>query len=214
MHPLQTKLLAVFRSRPDTPANLRQLGLALGGAHPQTIKYHLQRLEQRGLIQRHGDGTVTLVSARRSPHATLLTIPIVGSANCGPALQIAEEEIEGYLQVSPTLVGRRRGLFAIRAVGDSMNRANIGGNSIDDGDFVLIDPRQRTPKNGDYILFVADGLANLKRFRHDAKQRQIVLLSESTRDYPPIYLHSTDFSRAFVSGTVVRVMKQPASEND
>lgn len=217
MHELQAKLLALFRSRPDTPVNLRQLGLLLGGQHPQNIKYHLQRLAQKGLIQWRDDGTVAPVSTRRSGAAVgrrrgasqLIAIPIVGAANCGPARAIAEEQIEGYLQVSPTLVNRRWDLFAIRAVGDSMNRANIGGNPIDDGDFVLIDPRRRTPKDGDYILFVADGLANIKRFQYDAKDRQILLLSESTREYPPIYLHPEDLSRALVNGTVVRVMKQP-----
>lgn len=209
MHALQSKLLALFRSRPDTAVNLRQLGLALGGEHPQNIKYHLQRLAQKGLLQLRDDGTVALASARRSAQSPLIAIPIVGAANCGPARTIADEQIEGYLQVSPTLIGRRRNLFAIRAVGDSMNRANVGGETIDDGDFVLIDPRQRTPKNGDYVLFVADGLANIKRFRREPQRQQLMLLSESTHDYPPIYIHPDDLSHALVNGTVVRVMKKP-----
>lgn len=220
MHELQSKLLALFRARPDTPVNLRQLGLRLGGQHPQNIKYHLQRLVQKGLMQWRDDGTVVPVSARRSGAAVgrrraasqLIAIPIVGAACCGPARAIAEEQIVGYLQVSPTLVNRRRDLFAIRAVGDSMNRADIGGHTIDDGDFVLIDPQRRNPKDGDFILFVADGLANIKRFRRDAKRQQLLLLSESSREYPPIYFHPADFSRALVNGTVLRVMKRPGEE--
>ncbi len=211
MHELQTKLLALIRARPSTPVNLRQLGLLLGGAHPQNIKYHLQRLVQKGLIHWRDDGSAAPVSAR-SAHSPLIAIPILGAASCGPAMAIAEEQIEGYLQVSPTLVGRRRDLFAIRAVGDSMNRADIGGNTIDDGDFVLIDPRPRTPKNGDYVLFVADGLANIKRFRRDPTQPHFLLVSESTRNYPPIYIHPDDFSQVVVNGKVVRVMKTPKKE--
>ncbi len=212
MHELQSRLLAFFRSHPTTHVNLRQLGLKMGGEHAQNIKYHLQRLEQNGLIQLRADGSVFLMSAQNA-HAHLIAIPIVGAASCGVATAIAEENIEGYLQVSPSMIGRRRDLFAIRAVGDSMNRANIGGHTIDDGDFVLIDHRQRTPKNGDYVLFVANGLANIKRFTRNTRHEPIILISESTREYPPIYIHPSDYSDTMVNGHVLQVIKKPEKKS-
>ena len=64
-------------------------------------------------------------------HTELLSIPIVGTANCGPATLFAEQNFEGILRVSGRLIGRSRpdGLYAVRADGASMNRAQIGGRT-------------------------------------------------------------------------------------
>ena len=45
---------------------------------------------------------------------------------------------------------------------------------------MLIDSEDRDPKNGDYVLSIIDGCANLKKFREDDKTGQITLQSEST----------------------------------
>jgi SOS-response transcriptional repressor LexA len=140
----------------------------------------------------------------------LFSIPIIGTANCGPATVFAEQNFEGFLRTSGTLVGRRSpdGLYAVRADGMSMNRTAINGKRLEDGDFAIVDSAQRDARTGDVVLAVIDNKATIKRFIDDRKNGQIVLTADSSRDYAPIYLHpSDDFS---ISGKVVAVMKKPS----
>lgn len=136
------------------------------------------------------------------------SIPIVGAANCGPATVFADERIEGYLKVSTKLLPKKNSsLFALVADGPSMNRAVIhDGDTIEDGDFVVVDSEYKSPKNGDVVVAVIDGMATIKRYKEDRKNDRIILEAESTENYLPIFLHeSDDFS---VSGKVIGVIKK------
>lgn len=97
-----------------------------------------------------------------------------------------------------------KNLFAVKASGDSMNKANIDGEVIENGDYVVISKGSISIKNGDYVLSIIDDKANIKRFFRD-KNGNIVLISESTREYPPIYITPED-SSYIVNGKVVKVI--------
>lgn len=74
-----------------------------------------------------------------------------------------------------------------------MNSASIKGNPVNDGDYVIARKKSNyLPSNGDYVISIIGGAANLKKFRKDAKNRQIVLESESTEDLPPIVISEED----------------------
>jgi len=85
-----------------------------------------------------------------------MDFPIVGTANCGPATIFAEENFQGFLRVSSKLIGRSKptGLYAIKADGSSMNRAEVNGKRIEDGDLVIIDKESQNPSTGDVILAI------------------------------------------------------------
>ncbi len=87
-----------------------------------------------------------------------------------------------------------------------MNRAKVAGKNIEDGDLVIVDPRQKEPRNGDYVLSIIDNVGNIKKFFRDTKNKLVMLLSESTEDYPPIYISPRE--DYFVSGKVVYVIKK------
>jgi SOS-response transcriptional repressor LexA len=136
----------------------------------------------------------------------VFNLPIMGMANCGPAMMVAEQKVEGYIQVSPKIIGRKNseGLFAIRAVGNSLNKAEkVKGGPIKDGDYVIVDSTKRDPDNGEYVLSVIGGVANLKRFYKDSKSKIIKLMSESTAKIPPICIHFDDFEDYMVNGVVL-----------
>lgn len=215
MHELQQKLLKLSREKNLGRYTLRQIGEMVGDNSPQKIKHHLQQLEKRGLIkidrlkgiiEKAEPGRISGLLTK----ARLLSIPILGAANAGPARFFAEQNVEGYLKISSTFIPRGRAnhkLFALKVDGPSMNRAEIDGKKIEDGDYVIIDANARTPKNGQVVLSVIDGMANIKRFQHDADNQQIVLASESTHDFPAIYIHESD--DFLINGTVVQVVKKP-----
>lgn len=217
MHPIQEKLLKLSQMRDLSKLSYREIGRHLADSsdvyarvHPQTVKYHIDQLIEAGLLNASQRPTKR-VESNTSPNAllTLIRIPIVGSANCGPADIFAEEKIEGYLNVSPTKLRSKNynDLFALRAVGESMNTSNINGQPITDGDYVVVDATRKTPKEGERVVIVHNDMANIKRIFFDEEDQVVVLRSESTVDYSPIYVDPNDNWDGLISGTVIQVIK-------
>ena len=88
-----------------------------------------------------------------------------------------------------------------------MNRAEINGKSIEDGDYVIIDSEAKNAETGDVVLAIIDNKATIKKFIRDEKNEQIVLKADSSFDYEPIYLHPDD--EFFINGKVIGVIKKP-----
>jgi len=210
MHPIQEKLLEAMALQSLNDLTLREIGELVDEGSAQKIKHHLEQLEKRGLvlIDRHRR-TIRRIDQGLDRKTGIVQVPIFGAANCGPAERVADQFIEGYLSISSRILPKIRGLFAIRAVGHSMNKANVDGEKIEDGDYVLIDGEDITPRDGDYVLSVIGGVANIKKFRKDKKRGHVILMSESTGDFPPIYLDPKDVSDYIINGKVVRVIKKP-----
>jgi SOS-response transcriptional repressor LexA len=209
MHVLQRRLLDLASSNNLGGMTLREIGILIAEVHPQKIKHHLQQLEQKGLIEIDRENNVIRrVDPNANRSSTLLVVPILGAADCGSAAVFADENIQGYLRVSDRVVRRKPGLFAVKAIGSSMNQANIEGKTIEDGDYVIIDSECRNPNSTDYVLSVIDGACNIKKFILDEVNHQVVLLSESSQNYPPIVIHPEE-SQYFVNGKVVQVIKKP-----
>ena len=211
MHDTQAKLLTMARSQNLGKLSLRQIASFIGAeGRPQVVKYHLQKLEQAGLIQLNlAKGIVRPVQkgVAGKVRSMFYSLPIVGAANCGPATVFADERIEGYVKVSSKMLPHRKSdLYALVADGPSMNQAKVQDEVIDDGDYVVVDSAARTPKSGDVVVAVIDGMATIKRYTEDKKRNRIILEAESTESYAPIYVHeSDDFS---ISGKVVGVIKR------
>jgi repressor LexA len=217
MHNIQQKLLELAEKKNLGNLTLREIGGLIGETSPQKVKHHLQQLEKRGFIHINKmEHTITTTKQQSKgikgilKNANLLSIPILGAANAGPAMVFANSNIEGYLRVSSTLVPRQRSshrLFALKVDGPSMNMAYVGGKKIDDGDYVIIDSEDREAANDDIVLSVIEGMANIKKYYVDKENNQILLMSESTHDFPAIHIHEND--EFAINGKVIGVIKTP-----
>src|SRR5690606_16223691 len=109
---------------------------------------------------------------------TLVSIPVRGMADCGPASLYADDDNIGYIHVSSSFLktNRYKDLYAIIASGESMNQAKIDGKPINDGDYVVVDRSVSQPNDGDRVVAIVNGLANIKRFFRE--RGRIVLVSE------------------------------------
>lgn len=179
---------------------------------PGVLQHHFAQLEKKSLLfidrkaktQRFGED----ISDDR-----FFLIPIVGAANCGPATEIAEESIEGYLRVSKrSLSGVSSDLIAVRAIGHSMNDASLRTSNglkapIEDGDYVIVDCQRVSIADNlnKYVLSIIGGMANIKKLMK--RQFDIALVSESKdpRSYPPILIHEGE--DYMVNGGVVGIVK-------
>lgn len=190
---------------------LRELARQLDVKNPQTIKFHLAKLHQEGLLP-FAERPTTRIESERLGGSALIRIPIMGLVSAGPATQYASNDVKGYLRISSALLESRnyKELFALQVVGTSMNKAKLNGKPINNGDFAIIDAAKRSPKDGDYVVAVVDGLSNIKKLHLDNAHNQVVLLSESTDDYQPIFVHEDDNRDGLISGTVVQVIHTPS----
>lgn len=219
MHKIQQKLLELSERYNLLDLSLRRIGELIGEKNsPQKIKHHLEQLKQKGLLVYSIDKkTLIRINKNITTDASLISLPIYGTANCGEALSVADNEIQDYLRISKNILGdslikKIKNLFVLKAVGNSMNRANISNNSIEDGDYVIVDKEVKVPENK-YIVSIINGCANIKKFFLDKKNKQIILMSESFSDIAPIYIHEDDIENYSICGEVVKVLKQPENFN-
>ncbi len=217
MHQIQDKILQLMETGNLGKLTLREIGASIGEPDkPQKIKHHLDQLVKKGLVRVDKDNkNIERVPSGRVKNSSLVAVPIFGSANCGQAACFDEQNFEGNLYISDRLLNKVRNvknIFAVKAVGSSMNRASIDGKNISEGDYVIIDKGCPIPQNGDYVLSVIDGLVNIKRFYKDQNNHQIILMSESSQNLAPIYIHEEDFADYMVNGKVIQIMKHPNEE--
>ncbi|MBI2482095.1 MAG: hypothetical protein HYV76_00810 [Candidatus Vogelbacteria bacterium] len=209
MHYIQEKLLKLIDHQNISGLTLRDIGSLINETFPQKVKHHLSQLESKGFISIDKKNSIIKRTSGQTKNSDLfISVPIYGTANCGPRTIYANQNLEGYLKVSKKLLSKKDKIFALRAEGNSLNKANIKGKSIEDGDFVIVDSQATSPKNGDYIVSIIEEMANIKKYIWDAKNSQIILGSESTQNYNPIYVHEDD--NIIINGKVIDVIKKPS----
>lgn len=205
---MQEKILKIAGEKNLGNMTLREIGELVGEKFPQKIKHHLTQLERKGLIKiNKGRSLIQKTTQHTAKNAKLVSVPIIGTANCGPTTLFAETNYEGYLKVSTKILPKRKELFAVRASGLSMNKASIDNKAIEEGDYLIIDKTETSPHNRDIVLAIIDDTAVVKRYIWDSQNNQIILASDSTKDLPPIYIHEDD--NFLINGKVVQVIKKP-----
>lgn len=213
MHEIQTALLLTLEEKgiKQLPP-LRKLAALMGKdkISAQQVKHHLEQLEKKGFIKIDKlTRIVSVTSSSKSDNKNLvmISLPYYGVVNCGPALNFAENKIEGYLKISKSLLRSTNinNLFVVKASGNSMNLAKINNKNIEDGDYLIVDPNKQSEGKGEIVLSIIDGMANVKKL--DKTEDYLVLSSVSTEQFPPIYIDSSvDYS---MNGIVTDVLKKP-----
>ena len=173
--------------------SVREIQAHLGYRSPRSAAIILERLAQAGFVRRRADGQLQLLRplSDQRTHARTVPVPLVGSVPCGAPL-LAEENVQGLIQVSTSLARPPHRYFLLRATGDSMELAGI-----QDGDLVLV-RQQPVAESGEKVVALIDDEATLKVFRR--KPNVVALVPRSkNKKHKPILL-SDDFQ---VQGVVV-----------
>jgi repressor LexA len=219
LHPIQEEILKLSKKENLTELTLREIGkkIRMKSGSPQKVKHHLLQLQKKGFLNinktkgmiGHSITGPDWAKGLLKSKNRLFSIPIIGTANCGPATIFAEENFQGFLKVSNKLLGRSSpdGLYAIKADGSSMNKAEINGKKLEDGDFVIVDNKIKNIEDREVALIIIDDVATIKRIIKDEENDQIVLKADSSFDYDPIYLHKDD--KFVVNGKVIDIIKNP-----
>ncbi len=151
----------------------------------------IEALEKKDLIKRDKSKKIYVVENDSFENlGNILSVPMYGLASCGEALSYAEDNVDGYLQISKSLFRKSdpAKLFAVKALGDSMDKDGIG-----DGDYVVFEKAQgKDDFEGKIVVAVINGMATIKKYRK-LKDGIIGLFpNSSNKVHQPIYLDESD----------------------
>ena len=164
--------------------SVREIGAAVGLRSTASVSYHLQALQEKGLLQApeaKGRKRALVTGVRPGQ------IPVVGLVTAGVPI-LAVENQEG------TVSWNEPGCFALRVRGDSMV-----GAAILSGDLVVVRPQQ-SADDGQIVVARIGDEATVKRLRR--RNGQVWLMPEND-NYAPI-----DGSEAEIIGIVRAVVRE------
>lgn len=174
---------------------LEEIRVQFNYANASSVQRHTDALKDKGYLK-NVRGLELMTDSQK------VQIPLVGNVACGMPL-LATENIEAYILVDKnTLRGNPDNYFFLKAVGDSMNDADIGGKTIDNGDYVLV-KKQNTAERGNRIVALIGDDATIKKFVPETGS--IRLEPESTNKANKPIIMFEDFS---VQGIAVDVFKK------
>lgn len=207
----QDKVLRVIRDfylENGNAPSLSELQGMLNITTKRGVVSHLEALEKKGYIIRTSEprGIQIVDSAEEDIlYEYLVGIPILGYANAGTPLVLAEEENLGILQLDKSLVGNKDNLFSLIVKGDSMNMREVEGKYIQEGQYIVIQ-KDAEFEDGDVVLAIVDGSATVKNIK---KSEDMVILYPQSNNpiHKPIYLDIN--SNSMINGKVIKVLDNP-----
>jgi len=169
---------------------------------------HLEALEKKGYIIRTSEPRGIQVvndNDEEEVYEYLVGIPILGYANAGTPMVLAQEQNMGILQVDKTLLKNKKDLFGLIVKGDSMNMKSIDGKSLEEGHYLVVQKNAQY-EDGDVVVAIVDGCATVKNIKRE-KDLVILYPKSSNPIHKPIYLDSS--SNSMINGKVVKVLDNP-----
>jgi SOS-response transcriptional repressor LexA len=162
----------------------------------------VEALEKKGLIVRDGKQIFLVENENFVNMNNVFSIPAYGLASCGEALAYADDNVDGYLQISKSLFREDDPvkLFAVKALGDSMDKEEIN-----DGDYVVFEKNESGEDlENKIVVAVINGMATIKRY-HKLRDGMIGLFPNSTNKFhQPIYLDEND--QVMIAGVFRKVL--------
>lgn len=149
------------------PPSIREIGERVGISSTSVVKYNLDALERRGLIERDREISrgLRLAEALMGRTAEVIQVPILGRIAAGVPIPVPDSEFSpfGYetsIELTRDIVKDTSNTYALEVQGDSMIDALIH-----DGDIVLM-RHQRRVENGELAAIWLRGReeTTLKRF--------------------------------------------------
>ena len=161
-----------------------------------TVHEHLTNLERKGYIKRsyNESRAIEIMPTEATPRA--IELPLLGSVAAGMPIE-ALEHGETYT-VPDAMVGRGGNHYVLRVRGNSMVDEQIR-----DGDFVVVNERQRAD-NGEMVIAMLNGnSATVKKYYRERDGR--IRLQPANETMQPIYVHENDIT---IQGIVVGVLRR------
>jgi len=180
-----------FTERYGKSPTIEELKNLLHQKSKRWVTQYLEVLEKKWFISR-GEWYRGIRLGNWIGMQTTLNIPILGFANAGTPLAIAEASDYGTLPISKNIISwDGKNYFVLRVSGTSMNECEVNGKVMDNGSYVLIKKDEVSLNEKDAFLFLVNGWATLKRYKK--QWNNVFLLPKSSEEHhTPIILSQDD----------------------
>ena len=191
-----------FTSRYGKSPTIEELKNLLHQKSKRGVTQYLEVLEKKWFLSR-GEWYRSIRLGNSIGMQMTMNIPILGYANAGTPLAVAEANDYGTLPISKNILSwNSENYFVLRVSGTSMNECEVNGKTLDNGSYVLIKKDESNLNEQDAFLFLVDGWATLKKYKKQGDN--IFLLPKSSDEHhTPIILSQDDDVRS--NGKVVDV---------
>jgi repressor LexA len=190
------------------PPTIREIGQAAGISSTSVVKYNLERLVEKGLIERSGEVSRGLrlkdgPSLVPGEHG-IIAIPKLGVISAGiPIASYGQQEdpFSGEtLSLPQDLVPGSGDLYTLQVKGDSMIDALVY-----DGDWVVIQHRTTAQPREMIVAWIKDREETTLKYYHPEGSQ--VRLEPANPAYAPIYVPAEQLE---IQGKVVAIVRQLA----
>ncbi len=204
--------IASFIDENRFPPTIREIGQNVGISSTSVVKYNLDALERKELIERDPDISRGIrlagelaerVSVMAERVAELIQIPLLGRIAAGEPIPVPDSDFSpfGYeetIELTRDIVKDVKGIYALEVQGDSMIDALIH-----DGDIVLMRHQERVENGELAAVWIRDQEeTTLKRFYLDGRR---VRLQPENPTMQAMYYPAENVQ---VMGKVVCVIRQ------
>ncbi len=180
------------------PPTLEEIRKASGHNYISAVQRHVEALKEKDYLSHTPNQSRSL---QPSYSGEKINIPLVGNVAAGTPI-LATQNIEAYIPYeSKKIKVTLNDYFFLKAVGDSMNEADINGRTIDNGDYVLI-RKQNTANPGQIIVALIGDDATIKKLKNGDGHIILEPISSNPAN-KPIYV----FEDLLIQGIVVDVVK-------
>jgi repressor LexA len=159
-----------------------------------TVHKHVDNLRKKGYVTKTWNANRSLDLTERAQGVRSVRVPLVGRVAAGQPIEALQQH--EMIAVPEDMIGRST-TFVLEVRGDSMIDEQIR-----DGDYVIVEERQRA-QNGEMVIALIDGdETTLKKFY---RQGERVRLQPANPDMAPIVMDGT---RVRIQGVVIGVLRK------
>ena len=139
--------------------SLREMMKELGVLSTATMKYYLDKLEERGYIKRcdSKNRAIQLLKEEQRPKQPTCLIPLLGEVAAGQPI-LAYENYDEVYELPQNLFNTNGQVFMLTVKGDSMINAGIYNKD------KIVVKQQNTAENSEIVVAMINGYATVKRF--------------------------------------------------
>jgi repressor LexA len=191
------------------PPTIREIGKAVGIPSTSVVKYNLERLQEKGHIERSEEVSRGLrlkngpsLVPRRVGSARIVEIPKLGIISAGTPIAAFGQQEDPFagdaLTLTADLVPEGQSLYALQVKGDSMIDALVF-----DGDWVII-RHQETAQRGEMVVaWIKDREETTLKYYYP--EGPVVRLQPANPAYQPIPVPADQLQ---IQGKVLAVVRQ------
>jgi repressor LexA len=194
------------------PPTIREIGKAVGISSTSVVKYNLERLQEKKLIERSDEvsrGLRLVAGPSLAPHPSteasgIVQVPKLGVISAGKPIAAFGQQENPYsgetLALTRDLAPGAGDLYALQVKGDSMVDALVH-----DGDWVIIKHQATAQPREMIVAWRKDSEETTLKYYHPEGAQ--VRLQPANPAYQPIYVPADQLE---IQGKVVAVVRQLA----